>query len=443
MKYKSIFLILIFTAVSIQISGQTKMTLNEAISSALHQNTSLIKSVNNLSTSEAAIKNAYGNLIPSLSFSSGFNWQRASYNAGTTVINSFGQPLVLGASSSDTRNYNMALGGSVTLFDGLATPSNIEMTKTNLNSAKYDLEKLRQDVILQTVNLFVTVVNDEKLMNFQQEDLKYNDDLLSKINEMFGLKMVVKSDVYSQEYQTSNSKFTYLQDKNNFDKAKISLLNYLSLDVLKDYSFIMDSTYLSGALNYLDNPESAYQAALDNRSDYQSQLAKITSTQYQLTIAKSGLYPSLTGNYNLSTSSTTPAELFTSRDYSLGLSLNFPIFSHWNTNYSIQTAQIALKNVNEDLYALERQIKSDVKSALIDLQTAKLQLDVTNAALKSSKEAWMIKRDSYLIGTATFIDQQQAYSSYIQAANNAVVAESNYIFKQFGLLSAVGLLNMN
>ena len=442
MKYKSIFFILVFTAAAIQISGQTSITLNEAISSALHQNTSLIKSVNNLVTTEAAIKNAYGNLIPSLNFSSSFGWQRTSSSASTSVINYFGETQNLGASETDTRNFGMSLGGNVTLFDGLATPANIEMTRMNLQSAKYDLEKMRQDIILQTVNLFVTIVNDEKLLNFQQEDLKYNQDLTNKIKEMYDLKMVTNSDLYSQDYQTSNSQFAYLQAKSNFDKAKISLLNYLSMDVLKDYSFQMDSTYLPGAVKYLDNMDIIYQTALNNRSDYQSQRAKIISAEYSLTIARGGLYPSLTGNYGFSTSATSPSELFTRKVYSLGLSLNFPIFSHWSTDYLIQTAQIALKNVNEDLAALDRQIKSDVKNAVIDLQTTKLQLEVSKSAVRSSKETWDIKKDSYILGTATFIDQQQAYRDYVQAMNNEITAESNYIFKQFGLLSAIGLLNM-
>jgi len=79
-------------------------------------------------------------------------------------------------------------------------------------------------------------------------------------------------------------------------------------------------------------------------------------------------------------------------------------------------------------------------NATLDLQTAKVQMEVSKAALKSSLETWQIKRDSYTLGAATFIDQQQSYRDYVQAANNAIASESNYLLKQFGLLSAMGLL---
>jgi outer membrane protein len=161
-----------------------------------------------------------------------------------------------------------------------------------------------------------------------------------------------------------------------------------------------------------------------------------------LTIAKSGFLPSLSGNYNFSTSATQPSNLFNRKVYSLGLSFSLPIFSRWNTEFSTQSAQVQIKNSNEDLAALERQIKSDVKNAVIDLQSAKLELEVSKAALKSAKETWSIKKDSYVLGTATFIDQQQAYRDYLQASNNTIAAESNYVFRQFGLLSALGILKM-
>jgi outer membrane protein len=444
MKVKVTILILIFSCLSLNITNaQEKISLSQAISIALNQNSSIVKSTNSITTSEAAVKNAYGNLIPTLNFGSSWSWQRTSNSQATTVVGYLGENQTQGAQQTDTRSYSMSLSGNVTVFDGLSTPTNISMQKNNLQSAKYDLEKLRQDVTLQTVNLFVTVVNNERILSFQEEDQKYNQDLLKKVKEMVDLKMATNADLYSQEYQTSNSQLSYLQAKSNFEKSKISMLNYLSKDVLKDYAFEIDSTYIPSVAKYTDDMREIYQTALDNRSDYRSQQAKLLTAQYQATIANSGLFPSLTGNYSLSTSSTQPSDLFTRKVYSFGLSLNFPIFSHWNTDYSIQSAKIQVENTQEDLTALERQIKSDVKNAIIDLQTTKLQFEVTKAAVKSSKETWSIKKDSYLLGSATFIDQQQAYRDYVQAMNNEISAESNYIYKQFSLLSAIGLLKTN
>lgn len=434
-------LILVFSVIGFcVVNAQEKITLKNAITIALNQNTSVNKSVNNLETSNAAVKNAYGNFLPNMNFNSGWSWQRVSNSKGATVVNYFGEAQTLGPTETDSRSYSMSLGGSVTLFDGLANISSLNQKKNDLQSAKYDLEKLRQDVTLQTVNLFIIITNNEKILKFQEEDLKYNEDMLKKVKEMFDLRMKANVDLYAQEFQTSNAQLSYLQAKNNYEKSKITLLNYLSKDLLKDYSFEMDSSYMPESIKNTDDITTLYNTALQNRKDYQSSKLKLDNSEYSLITARSGFLPSLSSNYGFSTSATQPKDLFSRKVYSFGLSFSLPIFSRWNTEYSMQSAEVQIKNTNEDLKALERQIKSDLKNAVLDLQTATVQLDVTKAALKSAMETWQIKRDSYTLGAATFIDQQQSYRDYVQATNNAIASESNYILKQFGLLSALGLL---
>ena len=439
MKFLKTFITIFFTlAVLTKISAQEKITLSQAITIALNHNTSIVKSTNSLETTEASLKNAYGNLLPSLNVGGSWNWQHTDASKNVSVVGFQGE--AQSAISSETRSYGLSANSSVTLFDGLSNISTIRQRSNDLQAAKYDLEKLRKDVILQTVNLFVTIVNNEKVLKFQQEDVKYNDDMLKKVKEMFDLQMKANVDLYSQEYQTANSQLSFLQAKSNFEKAKITLLNYLSKDVLADYTFELDSAYTMATIKNLDNMEALYQTALDNRNDYQSQKLKLESAGYQLTSARSGYLPSLSGNAGFSTGATQVQDLFSKRSYSVGLSLSYPIFSRWSTEYSVQSAQVTIKNTSEDMIALERQIKSDIKNAVLDLQTAQSQLDVTKTALKSAKETWEIKRDSYALGSATFIDQQQAYRDYVQANNNYIAAESNYIYKQFNLMSAVGLL---
>ena len=311
MKQINIIVILIFSLMlALNINAQEKMTLSNAISIALHQNTSIVKSFNSLETNSAALKNAYGNLLPSLNLSGSWGWQD-NKNSQTTFNTQFSTISAGQSSFIQSRNYGLGANGSLTLFDGLSTYSNISQQKNNLQSAKLDWDKLRSDVILQTVNLFVTIVNDEKILKFQEEDLKYNNDLSNKINEMFNLRMAVNSDVYSQNYQTSNSQFSFLQAKVNFEKAKLSMLTYLSKDVTNDYSFILDSTSTYYVNKNTNNLDSLYQVGLNNRRDYKSQKLKLASAENGLTIAKSGLLPSLSGSYSYSTSS-----YFTSKSFS-------------------------------------------------------------------------------------------------------------------------------
>lgn len=421
--------------------AQKELSLNEAISIALHQNTNLIKSQNSLKVDTSAVKSAYGRLLPNLSLSGSWNWQRITDKGGETQIDYFGRETILPSSQLDTRSYSLSAGGNVTLFDGLSNLANINQSKNNLESARLALEKQKQDIILQTANYYFAIISYDSLLKYQDENLKYNQELLKQIKEKQQLKMVTLADVYSQEAQTANSELSYLQAKNNFEKAKITLLDYLSLDINKDYSFNLPSKSEYDSNLTSENYDKLLQFALSHRQDYLSQKYVIKGSENQLTIARSGYLPTLSGNYRISTAATSPSSMFNRKTYSLGISLNIPIFSNWSTEYSVESANVALENNNEQLRQIERQVKSDVKNALLDLQTSKLQLDASQKALMSAKESWEIKKESYKVGTVTYIDLQQNYNNYLQSVNNDIQAQYNYFTKQFALLNAIGNLN--
>lgn len=437
-KIKNVFVVsmLIFLSTSF---AQKKLTLNDAISIALHSNTSLVKSQNSLLTQQASVKTAYGDLIPTLGIGGSWGWSRTNDDGGTQ-LDFFGREQIIPPSQIDSRSYSLSASGNVTLFNGLSNFANIKQKETNFNSALFDFDKLRQDIVLQTASLYFSIISYERLLKFQEENYTYNKNLSDKIKEMLDLKMITVSDVYSQDVQTANSELSLLQARTNFEKAKINLLKYLTLDITEEYTFEPPQEI---NFNYYTKEDQVklFDTALKNRKDYQSQKLKLESAEYQLTIARSGLFPTLSGNYRYSTSAIKPGDLFNRRIFSLGLSLNFPIFSNWNTDFAIQTADVQIKNVTEDLKALEKEIRAQVKNTLLDLETAKIQVEVTQKSLISARMNWNIKSENYELGSATFIEMQQSYRDYLQAQNNDIQAQFSYFTKQFELMNVLGLLN--
>ncbi|HEX9251801.1 MAG TPA: TolC family protein [Ignavibacteriaceae bacterium] len=418
--------------------SQKLLTLDDAVTIALNQNTNLVKSTNSLATFQAGVKNAYGNLIPTLSLGGNFGWQRVTNSERTTQLDSLGNQITTGPTQYDSRFWSVSAGGSVTLFNGLSNLAQISKSKSDFESAKLTLEKLKQDIVLQAITLYTQIISYQKLLNFQEENLKYNEGLLAQIKEKFDLKMVPISDVYSQEAQTANSKVFYLQAKNNLEIAKINLLNYLSIDVSQNYQFDSTAANIKDSTLIKSNIDSLYQYALNNRKDYQSMLFELESSQHQLTIARSGLFPNLSANYGFGSSFNDPANIFNQKVYSLGLSLNIPIFSNWSTENAIQSADVQIQNSNEDLKVLELSIKSQVKTANLNLETTKQQLDASETALTASRESWKIETETYNLGAATYLDLQLSYNNYLQAQYNKISNEFSYIISQYTLLNALG-----
>lgn len=421
------------------LNAQKNITLQEAITIALNQNTNLVKSQNLLGSQEANVKSAYGNFLPNLNVSGSWSWQRIS-DDGSTQINFFGEQQTTPATQVDSRGYSLSAGGNITIFDGLANFANLSQKKNNYEAAKLDFEKLKQDVIYQTASLYFAVISYDLLLQYQKENYNYNVNLLNKINEMKELRMVPISDVYSQEVQTANSESALLQAQNNFEKAKIALLNFLSLNLSGEYNFISpeEDEIFSHKIN--ESFDDLVATALSNRKDYLSQELKLKSSHNQLTIARADYLPNISGSYRLSTSSASPGDLFNRRVYGLGLSLNLPVFSRWATDYSVQLAEVQIKNTNEDLLNLERTIKTEVKNVMLDLQTAQKQVEVSQKAIQSAQESWNIKKESYELGKLTFIDLQLSYRDLLQSQNNNVQAIYSYYTKKYEMMNTLGVL---
>jgi outer membrane protein len=441
MKKLNIYFILtnILLIASTCIYAQKKLSLSEAILIGINQNTSIKKSINNLETTKQALKTAYGALLPTLGLNGAFDWSHTSY--GSKAASGLSGSSKTGSYSTENRSWSVSLGGDVTLFDGLSAFANIESKKNTLASANNDLEKMKQDAVLQTVTLYTAVISNKKLLDFQTEDLKYNKALLEKIKQMYEIKSVPLPDVFSQEATTANSELAYIQAENNYKKSIVSLLNYLALDVTAVYTYDLDSEDLKDTVSVPKDFNNLFSIALDNRKDYQSGRYKVKVSENQLADVRGSYLPKLTGNYGFSTNASIPGDLFSKNTYSAGLSLSVPIFSQFNTEYSVEAANVQLKNSIEDLSALERQIKTEVLNAFLDLETARKQLDVSKTALASTKESWDAKKESYTLGAATYLDQQLAYNNYLQAEYTSIAKEYSYINSQFTLLSVAGLLN--
>ncbi len=425
--------------------AQKKLTLNDALKIALQKNPTLIKNSNNIITSKSNVKNAYGELLPTFSIGSGFSWRRFDNDKPQVFTDQFGQKISVFNKNKQQRTYSMRAGGSVVLFNGLANYANIAKAENDLKSAKYRINKLKQDIVLQTTTLYYNVLKAEKLFKAREENLKYNSKLLEQITEKNKLGSVAIVDVYAQEVQKGNAELLLIQAQNNFEKAKNSLLDYLALNVLDDYEFVDINNNLIADNYYLENYNnirSLVSKALTRRNDFKAQQLSLESAYKSITIAKSGLLPTLSADYSFSTSSESNAkDLFKNRSYSAGLSLNIPIFSNWRTENQIQIAEVRAMNSEEDLSALERTIKIQVKQGFLDLSAAKKSLDVANKKVISAKENLKINSERYNLGAGTIIELLRADSQYIQAKSDQIDAEYEYLRLKDTLMNYLGELD--
>ncbi|HPN38265.1 MAG TPA: TolC family protein [Melioribacteraceae bacterium] len=436
-------LLLIFIF-NIAILAQSKLTLDESIKIALQKNSTVIKSVNSIEADKSNIKSSYGNFLPNFGLRGSWNWQKVQ-DKGTTQLNEFGDYVGRPETTIDSRSYGLSAGGSWTLFDGLSSFATLDRSKNNYYAAKLSLEKLKQDIVYQTTELYYTVLNMQKMLSVRDENLKYNKRLLETIQERNKLGAASLADLYAQQVQYGNAELQHIQTANEYETSKSNLLNFLSLDVLKEYEFEIpfDESKIDtkSLTSEFDSIEQMVNDALTNRADYKGQKLLLETAYNNITIAKSNLYPNLSGNYSFSTNSIEVGDLFDRKIWSVGLSLNIPVFSGWATESAIEQAEIQAKNSNEDLLSLERKIKIEIKQSYQDLIAAKKQLEVSSKNVISAEENRKLYNEKYTLGGGTILDVMQADKNYVDAQRAYIDSEFLFFKMKDKLVNALGKLD--
>ena len=440
---KILFLFLVLSSISAY--PQKVLTLNEAINIALQKNSDLKKNINNLKTFESNVLASYGNFLPSLSAGGGWRWSR-SEDEGTT-FNIGGATFTTPPSTIENRSYNASVDAGWTLFDGLSNLATLSQSKSDLKAAEFSLERLKQDIVFQTISFYYDVINAQQLLKVREDDVKQQQKNLETVTERNKLGAVTLADVYAQQVALGNAELERIRVSNALSTAKSNLLYYLGLDVFEDYTFPEDlSSDEMGELesNLTKNYEdisTLVNKALSDRLDYQSAMLSLESAYDGVTIARSGHFPRLSNSMGFSTFANRFNDLFESKTYSVGLTLSIPIFSGFSIDNRVQFAQVTAMNREVEVNDLEREIKRSIQKTYLDLQAAEKSLNVSENNVKAAEENLKIEQEKYSLGSSKLLDVLVATTNYTTARTNFINAQFAYIVLSEQLKYYLGVLD--
>ncbi len=441
---RSIFKVFMLLLITTAAYPQKVLTLNEAVNIALQKNSLLKISSNNLRTFESGKLAAYGNLLPSVDAGGSWRWSRND-EAGTTY-NVGGFVLEVPASITENRTYSAGVDANWTLFDGLANIASVSQSNSDLDAAKFSLERLKQDIVFQTISLYYAVINTQQLLKVKEDDVRQAQKNLETISERNKLGAVTLADVYAQQVTSGNAELEEIRTKNSLETAKNDLLYYLGLDVLEQYTF--PEEFSTEEMNKLENKIEGYDNisflvsdAMINRFDYKSAQLQLESANDGITIARGGHFPRLTNSIGFSSNANRLDDLFESKTYSVGLTLSIPIFSGWAIDNQVEFATVNAKNREVELNDLERDIKRSLQKTYLDLQAAEKSLDVTEKNVEAAEENFRIEQEKYNLGSSKLLDVLTATTNFTNARVSLINAQFAYIVFSEQLKYYLGVLD--
>ena len=402
-------------------------SLLECINYAHDNNITIKRQILNTEYNKNLQKEKDLNLYPNLNASS-------SYNLG------FGRvpdPNDYSFNTGTTQRGSVGISSQTSLFQGFANRNEAKKQRNIYAAAVQDLEKTKNDITLQITTAYLQVLFAKELLNVaieQHETSKMQAERTKKLvdagSQAMGSYLEIKS-------QAAKEALNVTQQENNLG---ISLLNLAQLlDLEKPVEFDISEPEIPQLNEFLtDNPSIIYQSALEIMPEIKSSQYNVTSSEYDVKIAKGYQYPSLElgAGWN---SSVTKIEDHDDFDFSqqfkdnsnsyVGVTLRIPIFNGLQTKTAIKNAKIGLQDANFQLQNEKLTLRKTIQQAYADAMAAYNKYLSSEEAVNSFAESFRYTEKKFNVGLVNSVDYNVAKTDYTRAQSDLLQSKYEYILR--------------
>lgn len=437
----SLLLFFIPLALFPQISGPgSTLTLEECLNIAMEKNFDLLLSQERIDVADARLRAAFGEYLPTIAANAGYNRQ----------LNNLSQSLVFGdrviQSNQNPNRYNISTGASITLFDGFGREYNYSSADNNLESVKFDAKQLEQDIKIQVYRAYTEVVRNTQIVRIRRENLELGRKDLERIKAQHTAGVTALPEVYSQEAEIGSLEYDLLNAETQLYSSKANILQLMGLEPDMDINFDINSIptevgekEISSFYKNYNDVDELVRKALNNRYDIKSYEYSQNAAKASKKAAEGSYFPNLSANTGWTWANTELEDFDNRGNFALGLNLRVPIFNNFQTDLSVQNAELQLRQAEIEQDRLETRVRNDVKIALLNLENAQKQILVTEKSFFAAQKNYESASARYKVGSASIIELQRANTQYINSQINKVNTVYNYYKAKKELLYSVGV----
>ena len=115
--------------------------------------------------------------------------------------------------------------------------------------------------------------------------------------------------------------------------------------------------------------------------------------------------------------------------YSVGLSLNIPIFNRNQSKARVNRAKINVEKSNTRLIQAKQDLRVKIENAYADAKATLKQFEAAQLSVVAQEEAFKNANDRYDLGVMTSFEFEQVRSRFVNAQSALINAKYNFVFK--------------
>ena len=308
------------------------------------------------------------------------------------------------------------------------------------------LSRTRDELVFNVSSTFYGILSQEKVIGSVKFSLQAMQEQRQKMAKMVEVAKAARVDLLRTEVRVADLEQSLEKETNVLEIQKRLLANLMGLD------FDRAQLKFAGKLTFEKigyRPSQLVPRALEQRPDFKAAKERVESQAKRVDVARAGHYPNinLVGAYgyrgtgimgvNDDRNARYPTERgpFYDDDGSVGVTLTLPFFEGGRITAKVREEISALAAAQERLRKLNLQVRQEVETAILDVDSSSERVKATAKAIEQARESLRIETLKYNLAAGTVTDVLDAQTALL-------VTETNYYRALADFRSALARLKL-
>jgi TolC family type I secretion outer membrane protein len=393
----------------------------EVVETALCRNPGTHEAWANARVQAAEVGVAQATLLPTLDASAGIDYFRTN------------------AQNGNQKNASLTL--SWLLYDFGARSANVEAARQLLSAASATLDATVQSVFLNALQAYYNAQAARAAVTAAIESERASRESLTAAEVRYGVGTGTPSDKLQAQTAWSQATLNRIRTEGAVKTADGTLANVMGLDANETLNLAPYTPVVPDAAFERD-VAALIETARQDRPELKAAEALVKSAQSTVAATRAAGLPTLSLAAGPSWIGTTGGgPTISTHGNSIGLTLNVPIFSGFDTTYRVRSAQARVDATSAQRDNVRLQVALDVWTAYQALLTSLEAIRTTADLLASAEQSERVALGRYKAGVGNILDVLNAQSALAAARLQRIQAMLDWHVSRASLAKAVGTLD--
>jgi outer membrane protein len=333
-----------------------------------------------------------------------------------TAVGAHENSRVTAGALSNPSIYDRAAGGLTVsqLITDFGRTHNLVLSAQSRARAQLESERATElDITLTVDQAFYQALTAQAVLKVAQQTVAQRQATADQVGALTRAKIRSDLDQSFADVQLSQSNLLLLDAQNNAQSAMAELNNVLGSDQDQQYALV-DETSANPA-PAPDDPEALVQSAFQTRPDLASLNDQSIAAHRFSNAQRDLMLPTISALGAVGGTPVRADQIQSSWYGTTGANISIPVFNGFLYSAEAREAKLRAQAAQEDVRNLRDAIARDVRTAVLNAQTAYQRIAVTQQLLNQSNLALDLATARYKIGLSGIVEISQAQLNQTQA----------------------------